>query len=426
MSIPVRDPESILVVGGGLAGFHTASALRRAGYVGALTVIGAEQYPAYDRPPLSKAYLTGTIGVADLALDDPDDPLDVEWVRGACAASLDPGARVVWTTDGRAYSGDVIVVATGSHAARLGPPLPGTHVLRALDDAEALRADGIARRRVAVIGGGFVALEAAAAAVAMGAGSVTVISPESHPLRRTFGPEVALSLKALHERNGVGFVDGARATGFVAGPSGRIGGVSLSGGAVVAADLAIAGVGTSPATRWLASSGVSLGPTGAVLCDNSGWTGVDGIWAVGDCAQWHTEALAGAGLFMSPGTAGPGTVRRSGHWQDAVDHAAAATAAILGHEPPAIPVPYCWSEQYGVMIQVAGQPFGDEQVTIRAGSVADGDLLVVYERDGEETAVLGMNRPREVTRWRRSRVRRQPVAVSGPTSGPLPDKENAA
>jgi NADPH-dependent 2,4-dienoyl-CoA reductase/sulfur reductase-like enzyme len=427
-------PESVLVVGGGLAGFHTASALRRAGYAGALTVLGAEPHPAYDRPPLSKAYLTGTIGVTDLALDDPDDPLDAEWVRGACAASLDPYSRAVRTEDGRAYAADVIVLATGSHAARLGPALPGTHVLRTLDDAEALRGDGVARRRVAVVGGGFVALEAAAAAVALGAGAVTVVSPESHPLRRAFGPEVAQSLKALHERNGVGFVDGARATGFVADPSGRVGGVALADGTVVAADLAIAGVGAAPATGWLASSGVSLGPTGAVLCDASGWTGIDGVWAVGDCAQWHPEAFGVADLFARPSAA-----RRSGHWQDAVDHAAATAATILGHEPPPTPVPYCWSEQHGVTIQVAGQPVGDEHVTVRAGSIAGGDLLVTYERDGEETAVLGMNRPREVTRWRRSRVHRRPAPASdepavpcepavsdGPAHCALPQKENAA
>lgn len=404
-------PASVLVVGGGLAGFHTANALRRARYGGALTVIGAEPHPAYDRPPLSKAYLAGTIGAAELALDDPEDPLDAEWVRGTTAVALDPYARVVRTADGRAFSADVIVVATGSDAVRLGPALPGTHVLRTLDDAEALRSDGVAGRRVAVVGGGFVALETAATATGLGAASVTVVGPEPYPLRSRFGPEAALSLRALHERHGVRFVDEARATGFVPGPSGRVGGVSLAGGGLVEADLVVAGVGARPTTGWLASSGLPLGLSGAVLCDAAGRTGADGVWAVGDCAQRSTRA-------------------RAGHWQDAVDDAAAAAASILGHEPPPAPVPYCWSEQYGTTVQVAGEPGGADRATICDGSVADGDLLVVYERDGEEVAVLGMNRLREVTRWRRSRMRRRPVpatvSVPEPRPGVLLEKESVA
>lgn len=407
----MNAPASVLVVGGGLAGFHTANALRRAGHGGALTVIGSEPHPAYDRPPLSKAYLSGAIGMADLVLDDPEDPLDAEWVRGTCAIELDPYARTVHTADGRAFTADAIVIATGSDAVRLGPEIPGTHVLRTLDDAEALRSDGVAGRRVAVVGGGFVALEAASTAIGLGAASVTVISPEAYPLCGRLGPEVALSLKALHERHGVRFVDEARAAGFVEGPSGRVSGVTLADGRLVEADLVVVGVGARPATGWLASSGMPLGVSGAILCDSAGRTGADGVWAVGDCAQ-----LSAYG--------------RAGHWQDALDDAAAVAASILGQEQPPAPVPYCWSEQYGTRLQVVGEPGDADRATIREGSIADGDLLVAYERDGEEVGLLGMNRLREVTRWRRSRMRRrpvpQPVPVAESQPGILLEKESVA
>ncbi|MEH3067480.1 MAG: FAD-dependent oxidoreductase [Aeromicrobium erythreum] len=199
----MSDPMShVVVVGAGLAGFHTAAALRRLGHQGDITVLGAEEHAPYDRPPLSKAFLSGSIGAADLALDDPDAPLDVAWERGVGVVGLEPGAagapHRVLLADGTDRRADHVVVATGADAVRLGDHVPGAHVLRTLEDAERLRGERIEGARVVVVGDGFVALEAASTVVALGAASVVVAGPEERPLERRYGPELAASLLALH------------------------------------------------------------------------------------------------------------------------------------------------------------------------------------------------------------------------------------
>lgn len=414
-------PTSIVIVGGGLGGFHAAHALRRNGFAGSLSVLGAEPRPAYDRPPLSKAYLLGSLAEADLALDAPDAPVDATWVRGVLATGLTgltgppepdrgraggtgsgtgsgPGGRVrISTRDHGEFHADAVVLATGADALRIGPCAAGSHVLRTLDDAAGLRADGIVGRDVVVVGGGFVALEVAASAVAMGAASTTVVSSAAEPLAERFGALAALALRGLHERRGVRFVTG-HVTGLRLDTCGRAAGVTLEGGAEVVGTLVVSGIGVRPATGWLASGAVSLSTNGAVRCDATGRTNVPGVWALGDCAEWAgTE----------------GTRRRTGHWQDALDQAAVVAADAVGAVAGVLPEPYCWSEQHGVTVQVAGCPTDADAVVVRAGSPETADLLLAYERDGTEVAVLGMNRQREVLRWRRTRDprRRQTAGV---------------
>lgn len=401
--------SSVLVVGGGLGGFHTALALRRAGFDGEITVLGAEPHLPYDRPPLSKAFLDGTLAVADLALDDADDPLDVTWVPGVPAAALiqdDTGPRRgVRTEDGRRLLADAVVVATGADAVRIGPPAPGAHVLRTLDDALALRDQGLAGRDVVVVGTGFVGLEAAAVAAALGAAAVTVVSPERAPLLDRLGPAVASAVQALHERRGVRFRCGTAVTGLLLDEAGAAAGVATSDGPV-AGDVVVVGVGVRPATGWLDTDGdgPTLGPAGRVRCDHHGRTDRPGVWALGDCAQWTRQDQPGAA--------------RPGHWQDALDEAAVVAADIVGTERPEVPPPYFWSDQHGVRIQVVGHLTGDETSVVRAGSAEAADLLVVYERDGVEVAALGMNRPRDVARWRREHRVRPPT----PTTDPAPTR----
>ena len=419
MSDPVSDPMSdIVVVGAGLAGFHTASALRRLGHRGAITVLGAEAHAPYDRPPLSKAFLGGSVSAADLALDDPDAPLDVAWERGVGAVGLEPGAagvpHRVLLADGTERRAHHVVVATGADAVRLGDHVPGAHVLRTLEDAERLRAERLAGARVVVVGDGFVALEAASTVVALGAASVVVAGPEERPLERRYGQQVAASLLALHARRGVAYRGRARAVAVTSGADGRADGVLMADGTRLEADVVVVGIGARPATSWLAGSAVVRDATGHVDCDARGATSVPGVWAVGDCARWNDEVR--------------GPMRCAGHWQDALDHAAAVAAAVTGAAAPAATEPYCWSEQHGVMLQVAGHLVGGEQATVLDGSVDGADLLVRYERDGEEVAVLGMNRPREVTRWRRSR-RARPAPTPAPpvpaAAGPARSLEDA-
>ena len=395
----------LLIIGAGLAGYYTARQMRRQGHTGPITVLGAEAHPAYDRPALSKAYLCGTTNLCDLYLDDPSDPLDVRWVRSDAVIGLSAEPLGVQTASGTFYLGDAVVLATGAEARRLGG-----HAIRSVEDAAALRAAPLAGARVAVIGGGFLALETAATCTTRGAGSVTVIAGEELPGLRRLGQPVAQALHRLHEQHGVRFLGAARALsvapmslapegGQPAAPQG--GGaphsIALSDGRSIEADVVISAVGAVPATGWLTRSVVALDPgTGAVLTDDSGFTGVPGVWAAGDCALWAAQRTG---------------LRPVGHWQETVDQAEVLASALLGGAPSPMQEPYLWSDQHHVTIQAAGMLALADEVKVLAGSIEAGDLLVSYLRDGTEIGILGMNRLREVVRWRRSR-RIRPAALA--------------
>ncbi|MBO0594816.1 NAD(P)/FAD-dependent oxidoreductase [Nesterenkonia sp. E16_7] len=393
----------LLIIGAGLAGYYTARQMRTQGHTGPITILGAEAHPAYDRPALSKAYLCGTTDLCDLYLDDPADPLDVRWVRSDAVIGLSTEPLGVWTTSGTFYLGDAVVIATGAEARRLGG-----HAIRCVEDAAALRAAPLAGARVAVIGGGFLALETAATCTTRGAGSVTVIAGEELPGLRRLGQPVAQALHRLHAQHGVRFLGAARALSVTpaghaglagpqehAGPQGHV--ITLSDGRRIEADVVISAVGAVPATGWLTRSALALDPeTQAVLTDDTGFTGVPGIWAAGDCALWAAQQTG---------------LRPVGHWQETVDQAQALASTLLGGVPSPMQEPYLWSDQHHVTIQAAGMLALADEVQVLAGSIESGDLLVSYLREGTEIGILGMNRLREVVRWRRAR-RIRPAALA--------------
>lgn len=379
-------PEGhLLIIGAGLAGYHTARQMRTQGHTGPITILGAEAHPAYDRPALSKAYLCGTTDLCDLYLDDPADPLDVRWVRSDAVTALSTEPLGVQTASGTFYLGDAVVIATGAEARRLGG-----HAIRSVEDAAALRAAPLAGARVAVIGGGFLALETAATCTARGAGEVTVIAGEELPGLRRLGRPVARALHGLHERHGVRFAGAARALSVTAaaGEPEPAQLITLSDGRSIQADVVISAIGAIPATEWLRHSSLALDPsTGAVLADDTGYTGIPGIWAAGDCAMWSAQSTG---------------LRPVGHWQETVDQARALAAALLGGSPCPLQEPYLWSDQHQVRIQAAGVLALADEVQVLDGSVEGADLLVSYLRGGTEIGILGMNRLREVVRWRKS------------------------
>ncbi|TDS83013.1 NAD(P)/FAD-dependent oxidoreductase [Nesterenkonia aurantiaca] len=393
----------LLIIGAGLAGYYTARQMRTQGHTGPITVLGAEAHPAYDRPALSKAYLCGTTDLCDLYLDDPADPLDVRWVRSDAVVGLSTEPLGVRTASGTFYLGDAVVIATGAEARRLGG-----HAIRCVEDAAALRAAPLAGARVAVIGGGFLALETAATCTTRGAGSVTVIAGEELPGLRRLGQPVAQALHRLHEQHGVRFLGAARALSVT--PAGHAEHpehaehpgspehvITLSDGRRIEADVVISAVGAVPATAWLTRSALALDPeTQAVLTDDTGFTGIPGIWAAGDCALWAAQRTG---------------LRPVGHWQETVDQAQALASAMLGGVPSPMQEPYLWSDQHHVTIQAAGMLALADEVQVLAGSIEAGDLLVSYLREGTEIGILGMNRLREVVRWRRAR-RIRPAALA--------------
>lgn len=383
-------PEGhLLIVGAGLAGYHTARGVRAHGHRGPITILGDEHRPAYDRPALSKAYLTGAVSEADLALDDPDQPLDVHWVPGAEVSSLSGNPLGVSTRSGTFWGADAIVIATGATAHTLPQTNPqdgraGPYVLRTVDDAAALRATSLEGLSVAVAGGGFLALEAAATCTLRGAASVTVAAGERHPCLRRLGEPVAQALRSIHESKGTRFAPPGRASAVTSTAVGHT--LHLSDGSAVAADVAIVACGATPSTGWLAEGPVGRSPAGAVLCNDFGAAEFPGVWAVGDCAEWASQTKG---------------LRPVGHWQEAVEQAAVVAACLTSTDPQSMQEPYFWSDQYEFRLQGAGRIAFADQVRILEGSVDAGDLLVSYLRHGSEVAVLGFNRLREVKRWRK-------------------------
>ncbi len=379
--------RSVTVVGASLAGHATAKALRRQGFAGSVTVIGDENARPYDRPPLSKDFLTGRVAEADLALEPADEELGAEWILGVRAVALDPATHTVTLSDGRRVISDAVVIATGSTARRMTGAPHGVHTVRTLADAAGLRTALRPGVRLAVIGAGFIGAEIASTAHGMGV-QVTVVEAAATPLAGPLGAEMGRVVAGLHERHGVRLLCGVPVAGLLG--TDHVSGILLADGTEIPADVVVAGIGATPAIEWLAGSGLDLSapPAGGVVCDAVGATGAPGVYAVGDCSAWYDDVR--------------GRHHRIEHWTDSRDRPAILVAAMLGRPSPApLRAPYFWSDQYGVKIQFAGRREGDEVVTVEAGGAETDDLLAVYRRDGLPVAVLGLNQPKLFTRWRK-------------------------
>jgi NADPH-dependent 2,4-dienoyl-CoA reductase/sulfur reductase-like enzyme len=385
--------RTVTVVGASLSGLYAARELRAQGFDGRLVVVGDEPHRPYDRPPLSKDFLTGRADEEQLALTDSEETagLDAEWLLGVRARGLDTRGRAVLLGDGRTVSTDGVVIATGAAARRLpGDRLTGVHTLRTLDDARALRAcltQG--PRRVVVIGGGFIGAETASSCARLGH-AVTVVEAAPLPLVPQLGARMAAVCAALHRRGGVELVT---ATG-VAGLCGTaaVTGVRLTDGRTLPADVVIVGIGARPNTAWLTGSALALHD--GVQCDEGCVTALPQVVAVGDVAR-----VGGT---------------RSEHWTSATGQPRVAVANLLaGRTRDTVrTVPYFWSDQYGIRIQFAGRHRDGDTVHIAEGEITDGlpgetGFLARYERDGRTVAVLGVDRPRPFTRARRELQREE-------------------
>ncbi len=377
------------MVGASLAGLSAARSLRKQGYGGRLVVIGDEPHRPYDRPPLSKEFLAGTLDEAELALESDDEDLRAEWLLGARAVALqvDGTERVLALDDGREIRADGVVLATGAVARDLPGTdgLAGVHTLRTLDDARALRDELALGGRLVVIGGGFIGAEVASTAYALGL-DVTVIEAAPTPLAGPLGETMGGIVSDLHEAHGVRLLCGVGVKGLSG--EARVDGVLLEDGRTVPADIVVVGVGARPCVEWLEGSGVEL--DNGVKCGADGRTSLAGVVAVGDCASWYDQRA--------------GFHRRVEHWTGARERPEAAVAALLswGAVEPGVPrPPYFWSDQYGVKIQFAGHAAGADSVTVEEGAPGDRSFLAVYRCAGQPVAVLAMNQPRLFMRWRK-------------------------
>jgi NADPH-dependent 2,4-dienoyl-CoA reductase/sulfur reductase-like enzyme len=393
----VSTIDSVVVVGASLAGHATARALRQQGFDGRVTLVGDEAERPYDRPPLSKEYLAGTLDEEHLGLEAPGEDLGADWILGVRAVALDPATRTVSLSDGYAVTGDAVVVATGSTARRLPTSLTGVHTLRGLADARALRADLVPGARLVVVGAGFIGAEVAATAHTLGL-DVTVVEAAPSPLFRQLGAQLGPAVAGLHAVNGVRLECGIGVSGLTGHQ--RVEGVALADGRVLPADVVLVGIGAAPAVDWLQSSGLDL--SNGVVCNTRGATAAPGVWAVGDVSAWFDPSL--------------GVPHRVEHWTDSRERPAHLVRTMLAGgaahaEPaPALRAPYFWSDQYGVRIQFAGHRLDTDELVIEDGSAEEANLLATWRRGGTVVAVLGLNQTRAFTRHRKA-LGKVPVAA---------------
>ncbi|HZT65648.1 MAG TPA: FAD-dependent oxidoreductase [Acidimicrobiales bacterium] len=374
----------VAVVGGSLAGLTAARTIRRQGHQGPVVVIGAEPHLPYQRPPLSKEILSGK-WQPERAQLKIEDGLDLEFRTGVRAASLSVDDRTIGLDDGTSLDFDGLVIATGADVRRLPglPDLQGVHYLRTIDDCLAIRRAMESGPRVAVIGAGFIGSEVAATCRGQDL-DVTVVEAMPVPLERALGPTMGEVVARLHRQHGTDIRLGAAVEGLDG--SGRVRGVRLGDGEVVAADLVVVGVGVKPATEWLEGSGLRLDD--GVVCDATCRAlredgGVaDDIVAAGDVARWAHP------LF--------GEEMRFEHWDNAVAQGQAAAGNLLRAAPeelePFDHVPYFWSDQYGSKLQFVGTAQPDDEVTVVEGSVDDWKFVAAYRRQDRVVGALLVNR----------------------------------
>ncbi|MGY4101918.1 NAD(P)/FAD-dependent oxidoreductase [Nocardia sp. R16R-3T] len=382
--------ENLVVVGASLAGLRAVEAARKAGFEGSITLIGAEAHLPYDRPPLSKAYLEQLPdgeGPASTIFRDEDvlrGELGVELVLGAPATGLDTEGKRVLIGD-RAVSYDALVIATGADARMLpgAEGLSGVHALRTLDDAIAIRRALDAGARTVVVGAGFIGSEVAAGARKRGL-DVTILEALPTPLVRAVGERMGEACAALHERNGTPLRCGIGVTGLEG--EGRVERVRLSDGTAIEADLVVVGIGAIPATGWLEGSGLRL--DNGVVCDETLWTGVEGVYAAGDVARWHNL------LFDR--------LMRLEHWTSAAEQGALAARNALAPESakPYQTVPYFWSDWYDSRIQFVGVPTADEIKVVEGDPDADERWVALYREGDRLAGALTLNGQNVIMKYR--------------------------
>ena len=363
------------MVGAGLAGVRAAAELRAQGYEGRLTLLGAEEGPPYDRPPLSKRVL--------LAGGEPD-PIDPTWLEGV---DLRTGVTVTAVRPGMLASTagdepwDGLVLAVGALPRRLAGSDGGAYVLRTAADAVRLRAALVPGAHVVVVGAGWIVAEVATAAAHRGC-TVTVLEAGVAPLVTALGPTAGGWTVPWYAEAGVTLRTGAA----VAGVDSR--GVGLAGGGRVDADVVVEAVGVRPQLDWLAGSGIEVDPaSGGVVVDEAARSALPGVVAVGDCAaRW------------SPRT---GRRVRTEHWDDALRAPTVAAATLLGTPAVYDPVPYVWSEQFGRYLQWVG--WRSDGTAVRRGdpAAATGWGAAWLDPAGRLTGLLTVDRQKDAMQARR-------------------------
>ena len=368
--------SQIVVIGAGQAGATLVAKLRSAGHAGPITLIGEENAPPYQRPPLSKAYLMGEMAEERLYLRSAEfyESHDITLRLGQKVSAIDAAAKTV-TVGSDTLHYDHLALTTGSVPRRLpaavGGDLGGVYTVRSLGDVDAMRPEFVAGRRVVIIGGGYIGLEAAAVAAKLGL-DVTVVEMAPRILQRVAAPETSDHFRALHGSHGVKILEGVGLDRLLG--EGRVTGARLTDGRELPADFVIAGVGIVPATALAKMAGVEI--DNGIKTDAHGRTSDPHIWSAGDCASfpWRGGRL------------------RLESVQNAIDQAEVVAENMLGAAKSYVPTPWFWSDQFDCKLQIAGLNTGYDTIVTRG---PDGEAVSFwYFRGDQLLAIDAMNDPR--------------------------------
>jgi NADPH-dependent 2,4-dienoyl-CoA reductase/sulfur reductase-like enzyme len=385
----------VVIVGGGIAGVSTAASLRAGGFDGDLTLVDAGEFP-YDRPPLSKDFLSGAKDLKQIVLQQDHwyDDQRIRLVNRAVVRALRPRDGAVELSDGHLLPADRVVLATGGGAAR--PPIPGAdsdrvHVLRTSDDADRLRPALAPGARLLVVGAGLIGAEVAATAVHLGC-EVVLVDPVATPLAAPLGPELATWLHTLHARHGITTAQAA-VESFTDRPDGieaRFAGVAAPG----LFDAVLLGVGMVPCTELAQAAGLEV-DRGIVVAPGQ-ITSNAAVLAVGDPARTRRDGVL---------------LPRTEHWEAAQHDGARAAATLLGNPPPAPTAPWFWTDRHGHHIEGVGT-MADAERTVVRGSFDDPSFAVFGLRDERVVAAASVDDTSAVRAARRMIDRRVPVDAS--------------
>jgi 3-phenylpropionate/trans-cinnamate dioxygenase ferredoxin reductase subunit len=376
-----------IIIGAGQAGLQVAVELRQAGYAGAVSLVGAEAAQPYHRPPLSKAYLTGekTLDALQMRGEAFYTEQTIAFRPGLAATSIDRSARQVTLADGSTLSYDHLVLATGASARPLSCPghdLAGVMTLRSLEDATALKARLGTARHLVVVGGGFIGLEAAASARKLGL-AVTVLEMQDRLMARAVGPDVSQHFAAVHRSHGVDVRLG-QGIAAVIGEAGHATGVRTTAGDALPADIVLAGIGVTPNTVLAEAAGLPV--SNGIVVDEAQHTSDRSIFALGDVCAF-------------PAPHGTGLIRLESV-QNAVDQAKVVAAGIMGQQARYQAVPWFWSDQYDLKLQMVGLSQGHDAV-IERGERSANRFSVFYMKAGRLIAIDSINRPADHMRGRK-------------------------
>lgn len=381
-------PRTVVVVGTGVAGTTAAATLRVEGYDGRVVLVGGEPHAPYRRPALSKEVLRGDKTAEQVRIKPEQWFADntVELVTGTTVTDVDAGAGTIALSDGSRLAYDALLLATGGRprtlpaTAGLGPE-DGVHVLRSAHDVTALQTALAPGASLLVVGAGFLGAEVAASARTMGC-DVTVLEAAPAPLGRVLPTALAGFYTALHRDRGVDLRTGVGLASVErAGERLRVTGTD---GTSFGVDAVLVAVGMTPATELARAAGATIGD--GIVVDGSGATSVPGIWAAGDAAAFPDRVT--------------GAPRRLEHWQSAMTQGTTVGRSIAGTTSAWTEVPWCWSDQYGVNLQVCGNPSASDEMALR-GKIASGCFTAVFARGGALTGAVTVDRSADMRALRK-------------------------